>query len=368
MLGKGTSNPGHSWCALLTSIFQANISRCSPHLLVLPWCWVVVWFSQGNTSQIVVQISALGLRCSWACPTAHSCLQRFPNTKATFPCPLGTSALQHPSVTSHCPWPVEVAPDVSVLCHLGQFYHQAATQGPSITSHPGEPGFPFRFSVTLRLVETPGVRGGLFEFVNAAAEKERSHACDFQTQINEAVLVLMTNANFKWPWACPSTALCLSFPAFIKRLAQPRAPWLWGGCAVGRQLGKAVVGHAPWGLEGQGLVLSSLSAAQEEGIDRCCVQRDRQQVSLGGRFGRDRSSPAWSQQGFHGHRNRDAECKCWCCASSPLWSYIKAQNLVSKCHQPQADSLQRTGVLDVGTLKHLSQQSFRLEKEQFVPD
>lgn len=87
-------------------------------------------------------------------------------------------------------------------------------------------------------------------------------------------------------------------------------------------------------------------------------------MSLGGRFGRE-TSQRWVQ-GFHGHRNRDAEYKCWCCALSPLWSYVKEQ--VSKCHQPQADSLQRTGVLDIGTLEHLSQQSFRLEKVQFVPD
>lgn len=118
------------------------------------------------------------------------------------------------------------------------------------------------------------------------------------------------------------------------------------------------------------LVLSTPSTAKVEGIGRCCVQRGRQQVSLGGRFARDRSSPAQSQrwvESFHSNCNRDAGYKCQCCPLSPLWPYVKERGPVSKCHQPQADSLQKTRVLDIGTLKHLSQQSFRLEKVQFVP-
>lgn len=65
-----------------------------------------------------------------------------------------------------------------------------------------------------------------------------------------------------------------------------------------------------------------LSSARVEVI----VQRNRQQVSLGGRFGRERSSPAQSQwwvQGFHSHCDREAGSKCWGCPWSPLWSCVK---------------------------------------------
>lgn len=47
----------------------------------------------------------------------------------------------------------DVAPDVRVLSHLELFA--------LITSHPGEPEFPFGLSVTSRPVETLGVRGEL---------------------------------------------------------------------------------------------------------------------------------------------------------------------------------------------------------------
>lgn len=47
-------------------------------------------------------------------------------------------------------------------CMTLRSLQSGSNKSPSITSHPGELGFPFRFSVTSRLVETLGVRGGLF--------------------------------------------------------------------------------------------------------------------------------------------------------------------------------------------------------------